>query len=75
MTCAYNTRNDAHSLYQEALAKSRFGNVYYHCNASCIFAVWPSFVPYSVVVPENLSSKVDIKHKQLLYTQFGLFLP
>ena len=24
MTCAYNTRNGAHSLYQEALAQSRF---------------------------------------------------
>ena len=76
MICAYNTRNGAPSLYLEALAHSLgLGTYTYHCNVACIFSVWPSFVPYGVVVPENVSSKLDNRHKQLLSTQFGLFLP
>ena len=34
-----------------ATPNSHFGNVYYYCNAACIFAMWPSFVPSSVVIP------------------------
>lgn len=25
--------------------KSRFGNVYYHCNIHCVRAIWPTFLP------------------------------
>lgn len=36
--------------------QSRFGNVYYHCNITCIMAIWPSFIPSTVVVPVEVQT-------------------
>jgi len=55
--------------------QTRFGNVYYHCNAACIYAVWPSFVPSSVVVSPHIHAQLDFVHKEWIYSQFGIFLP
>ena len=53
-----------------ATPQSRFGNVYYHCNPPCIFAVNPSFEPSSVIV----HSKLDRVHKEWLNVHFMLML-
>ena len=55
--------------------QSRFGNVYYHCNAVCICLAFPSFVPSSVTVPPHVHAKLDSVHKQWIHTQFGVFVP
>ena len=52
--------------------QSRFGNVYYHCNVPCICAVWPSFVPSSIVVSPSIQTKLDGVHKQWLHTAFNI---
>ena len=52
--------------------QSRFGNVYYHCNVPCICAVWPSFVPSSIVVSPSIQAKLDGVHKQWLHTAFNI---
>ena len=55
--------------------QSHFSNVYYHCNAACIFATFPSFVPSSVIVPPQVHAKLDSVHKQWIYSQFVFFVP
>ena len=42
--------------------RSRFGNVYYHCNVSCVMAIWPTFNPSSVVVSMEVQSKLLPEH-------------
>ena len=54
--------------------QSRFGNVYYHCNVSCVKAVWPTFIPSSVVVPIEMQSKLLPEHNHFMYVTFGLSL-
>ncbi len=54
-------------------SQTRFGNTYYHCNVSCVFAVWPSFVPSSVVIPIEVQACLLPEHKQWLYVNFGVF--
>lgn len=54
--------------------QSRFSNVYYHANIACIFAVWPSFVMSSLVVPPDVLVRLNYEHKQWLYSQFGMFI-
>ena len=52
--------------------QSRFGNVYYHCSVACVMAVWPTFIPSSVLVPMEVQSKLLPEHKHWLYVTFGV---
>ena len=53
----------------------RYGNVYYHCCVSCVVAVWPSFIPSSqVVIPSDVSSRLQLSHTDWLRGHFGLFV-
>lgn len=54
--------------------QSRFGNVYYHVNVACVCAVWPAFIPSTLVVPPTLQASLKTEHKELLYSQFGVFM-
>lgn len=57
-----------------ATQQSPFGNVYYHANPPCIFAVWPSFIPSSLLVSSDVCVSLRNEHKEWLYTHFGIFL-
>lgn len=52
--------------------QSRFGNVYYHCSVPCVQAVWPSFVPCSVVVPHEMKACLQPEHIDWLFVNFGV---
>lgn len=56
-----------------SIPQTRFSNVYYHCNVSCVMAVWPSFIPSSIIVPSEVQSCLLPEHKHWLYAHFGMF--
>ena len=50
-----------------AAPQYRYGNVYYHCCISCVVAVWPSFIPSSVIVPHDMMPCLQPEHKEWLH--------
>ena len=52
--------------------QTRFGNVYYHCSVACVTAVWPCFIPSSILVPFEVQSRLLLEHKTWLYVTFGV---
>ena len=52
--------------------QTRFGNVYYHCSVACVMAVWPCFIPSSILVPFEVQSRLLLEHKTWLYVTFGV---
>ena len=54
--------------------QSRFGNLYYHASAACIFAVWSTFVLSSLLVSPDVCASLKYEHKKWLYSQFGVFI-
>ena len=69
-----------HTIYEEwrtftpqgSSQQSRFGNVYYHCSVPCVRAVWPSFIPHSVVVPFEVKTRLQPQHIDWLFANFGV---
>ena len=54
--------------------QSWFGNVYYHASPACIFAVWPTFVLSSLLVPPDVYASLKYEHKEWLYSQFRVLI-
>ena len=52
--------------------QTRFGNVYYHCSVPCVRAVWPSFIPHSVIVPLEVKTHLQQEHIDWLCSNFGV---
>lgn len=52
--------------------QTKFSNVYYHANVSCIMAVWPSFLPTSLLVPPAIQGSLKREHKDHLHSHFGV---
>ena len=59
---------------QGSSQQTRFGNVYYYCNVSCVHAVWPSFIPYSVVVSFEVKTRLQPEHVDWLFANFGVIV-
>ena len=53
--------------------QSHFGNTYYHCSVACVMAVWPTFIPSTVVIPLEVQSRLLPEHKYFIHVTFATF--
>jgi hypothetical protein len=56
------------------LPDSRFGNAYYHANPACIMSKWPSFLPQSLLISQEVKNQLQPEHKSLLASLFGIYI-
>ena len=49
-------------------------NVYYHVRGCCVLPYFVDFDCRSIVIPENVKVKLQVKHKELLHKEFNLIL-
>ena len=62
------------SITNEWCVPSKETNSHYCARMACIQFSFPTFVPTSLVVPEDVSSRLHTVHKNYLSKEFGLLL-
>ena len=50
----------------------RLGNVYFHAKVSCVKRVQPQFIPFLVVIPEEVKRELEQAHQNYIQTELGL---
>lgn len=55
--------------------QSRFGNTYYHFNPHCVWMRCPGFIPTLLEIPPDISSLLDLSHRERLEKEFQIYLP
>ena len=55
--------------------RSKYGNVYYHANLSCITIKQPQFHPTQLIVPQQVSDRVTTTHVDHLKATHGVTIP
>ena len=50
----------------------RLGNVYFHAKVFCVKRVQPQFIPFLVVIPEEVKRELEQVHQNYIQTELGL---